>query len=70
MFNILFLLFSDFTNENILDEVSSRKASYSLPRNGKNIELREGIDNPALDVQFSRETTPTYGYMSRGESKF
>ncbi|XP_065201576.1 uncharacterized protein LOC135832328 [Planococcus citri] len=62
--------FKDFTNENVLDEISSRKASYSLPRNGKNIELREGIDNPALDVQLSRETTPTYGYTSRGDSKF
>jgi len=50
--------FKDFTNENVLDEVSSRKASYSLPfpKHERNIEMR-GIDNPVLDV---KESSPAY----------
>ncbi|XKL64316.1 hypothetical protein PGB90_004402 [Kerria lacca] len=64
------LQFKDFTNENVLDEISSRKTSYSLPKKGRNIELKEGIDNPALDVELSRETTPTFGYISRADTKF
>lgn len=32
--------------------------------------MKEGIDNPACDVQLSRETTPTFGYTISGDGKF
>lgn len=32
--------------------------------------MKGGIDNPALDVELSRESSPTYGYSNRGDSKF
>lgn len=57
-------------NGSVLDEVSTRKASYSLPKPGKKVTVKQGIDNPALDVHLTRESTPKHGYKSRGDAKF
>ena len=53
-----------------LDEVSSRKASYSLPKHTNKANVKQGIDNPVLDVDLTKESMPTYGYKSRGDVRF
>lgn len=58
-------------NGGVLDEISSRKASYSLPRHGKGAaNVKQGIDNPALDMDIKKEPAPKHGYKSREDIKF